>query len=157
MTLQGARSGLGLHVTELTHERNAYLLRLNIAGNILFDLSITFSKLSAFVFYGKVFRVRYHSSKAWKWAYWIVLALAAAWPIAFIIFNILQCEPIANSWPGNPHTVCFPDASNFISSVVSSVVIDFAILVIPIPPIWQLKLKARRKLAVTAVFVLGYS
>ena len=42
-------------------------------------------------------------------------------------------------------------------SAISSVIIDIAILIIPLPPIWKLNLKTSRKLSVLAVFVLGYS
>ena len=157
MTFDSAQKGLGQHVHEVIDEQISYLLKLQFAGEILFDISISFSKLSALVFYGKVFRVKSYPSKAWRWTYYIILIVTTAWPFASTLSTILQCQPVQKYWlPSTPGT-CSAQLGIFVWSAVSSVVIDIAILIVPLPPIWELHLKTSRKLAIAFVFILGYS
>ena len=157
LTFSGAKNGAGKHVEDLKESEITHLLLLIFAGDILFDLSISFSKISAMFFYGKIFRVRSYPSKAWRWAYYTILGLCFAWPVASIPYAILQCNPVDKFWNYNKPGSCFGQFDSFVSSAISSVIIDLAILIIPIWPIWKLQLKTARKLAIGTVFVLGYS
>ena len=156
-TYVGAQSGLGRHILELTPNQITFLLQGNFIIDILFNFSISLSKISALVFYGKVFKVRSNLSRAWNTAYWIILAFAIAWPIAWSIYALLTCHPIEKYWLFYIPGTCAGQFPGTFGSAISSVIIDLAILIIPLPPIWQLNLKTSRKLSVVAVFVLGYS
>lgn len=157
LTFNATQKGLGQHDSELSEDQITYLLKIVFVDDILFDLSILFSKISALVFYRKIFRVLSYTNKAWRWTYYAILAVATAWPVAFILFTLFMCAPIEKFWLMNQPGHCYSHFDGTFSSAFSSVIIDLAILIIPLPPIWQLHLKNSRKLSLVVVFVLGYS
>ena len=132
------------------------LLLCLYGGNLFFSISITISKISVLVFYGNLFGVRTYSSKAWRWAYYVVFGFTVAWLVTYFPYAIAQCRPVQKYWqswlPGN----CSNMYTFFISSAITSVGIDVAILTIPAFPMWKLELRLRRKLAIAAAILLGY-
>lgn len=43
----------------------------------------------------------------------------------------------------------------FIATAISNMVVDIAILAVPIPIVWRLKVSIRQKIALSGVFLLG--
>ena len=78
--------------------------------------------------------------------------------IIVMVFNIIECKPREAIW--NPliraeEAWCFNRDAIFQATGVFNVVSDFAILIIPIPTIWNLQMTRRRKIAVTGLFAIG--
>ena len=83
------------------------------------------------------------------------------WFIASLIPGILRCHPIDDTW--NPVVVeapdvrdhCINDAAYYTWSSAFNVALDFWILLLPVSIIWTLRLSGRRKVGLTAIFLLG--
>lgn len=69
---------------------------------------------------------------------------------------IAMCKPREKLWnlllPGH----CFDFNSLFTATGVFNVLSDFAILILPIHPLWKLQMPLKRKLSVAAVFATGF-
>ena len=91
----------------------------------------------------------------------ITQVLVLLWLIASVIVGIFRCHPIHDIW--NPLVVGSPDVrdycmnnnSYYISVSVFNVVLDFWILLLPLSIVWTLMLSARRKVGLSAIFLLG--
>lgn len=84
------------------------------------------------------------------------MGIAIAWSVASIFPVMLQCIPVYMMWDLlNPERKCFSLKAYFITTNTCEVLIDFAILVLPMPQVWGLKLNAGRKIGIAAIFFLG--
>ena len=145
-----------MHLPTISDADLVHIGKNIFVGNIVFDLSISLSKLSALAFYHRVFRVGTLNNWPWKWAFYITLALTIMWPFASILYGVFQCTPVEKNWEVYTPGECTGGFNSFVSASVTSVVIDIMILVLPLPMIAKLQLKWTRKLMVTCTFVLGY-
>ena len=123
--------------------------------SMLFDLSTSFSKLSALAFYTRVFHLGITTSRVWDLSFYIILGLTIACLVASMLLGILQCAAIEKYWtPTIPGSCLDGFGDNW--RTISNVVIDFVILVLPSPPIFRLQMKMSKKILVFVTFVLGY-
>ncbi|KAL1633272.1 hypothetical protein SLS58_011138 [Diplodia intermedia] len=83
--------------------------------------------------------------------------------LAVVLTLTFGCFPFSDNWavaPTLPARKCTFKTQNLLVTVVLNVITDAAILVIPIPMLWRLKVAMSRKLAIAAllssgVFVIG--
>ena len=91
----------------------------------------------------------------------VTQALVVVWLIASVVPGIFRCHPIDDSW--NPLVVGAPDVRQYcndsntyyVSTSVFNVALDFWILVLPLSIVWTLQLSGRRKIGLSAIFLLG--
>ena len=67
----------------------------------------------------------------------------------------LQCIPVNAVWDKSVKGTCFDQRKFFVGQGIPHILTDFAILVSPIYPVWQLNMKRYQKVAMTAVFGMG--
>ena len=78
------------------------------------------------------------------------------WALATTLGAIFQCDPISTAW--NPYSTranCFKLRPYLVGTNVVNVLLDVALLVAPMYPIWELKLPTPRKIMISAIFLLG--
>lgn len=85
----------------------------------------------------------------------IIVLMALYYAPAFFI-KVFRCSPIHKVWdsmaPGN----CIAsEPTIFAADTATSLVSDFAILILPMPLVWQLKTSLKRKLRIMIVFAGG--
>ena len=85
------------------------------------------------------------------------MALTILWPIIFFVFALIRCQNDQTQRTDYIENTCATSDVYFVPSAISSVLIDLAILIIPMPPIWKLQLKTGRKIGIAGTFILGYS
>ena len=156
LILDAWRWGLGTHGKALPDGAASHMLKDLFVGNVFFDLSISLSKISAMAFYGRIFRVRTTQNRAWRWSYYVIMGLAIAWPIASIPYTISQCTPVQKYWDNSVPGACYGQFDSFVSSAISSVIIDIMILILPLPQIFQLQMSWTKKLLVMGTLIVGY-
>lgn len=84
------------------------------------------------------------------------MACSVAYLVACFITFFALCRPIEFFWdPTIPGGVCGDRFLPFLLSSVFNLVLDFVIFILPLPVLWGLQLKTRRKLALTVVFGVG--
>ena len=81
--------------------------------------------------------------------------LIVAWGLAIFIACGLQCRPLRGFWDPTVPSQCMDQNKFLITNQIFNVVIDFVILGLPIPMIWNLQRAWQDKLALNGVFALG--
>jgi hypothetical protein len=72
------------------------------------------------------------------------------------VIAFLFCIPLAANWDRTiPNAKCGNMAAEFISVGTINLLIDVAIIVLPMPVLWNLQLPIRKKLGLTAIFGIG--
>ena len=155
--LRGASSGkLGQHLIEFTLPQLSWAIKLLVSANILFNVSISCSRLSALAFYARVFTLRDPNDMTWRWSWRIVTALCIAWPLALIPMNLFECAPVQKLWlpwlPGR----CMTQFETYMISGATSVFVDLLVLILPLPKIFRLHMDLRKKFIVGFGFLAGY-
>lgn len=81
-------------------------------------------------------------------------------PISFGIGNTLMafliCRPFAKNWDPLLPGVCGSAIKALVATSVINLVVDLMIIVLPMPMVWQLQMAARKKIALTMTFGLGF-
>ncbi|CAF9935891.1 hypothetical protein IMSHALPRED_010381 [Imshaugia aleurites] len=96
------------------------------------------------------------ASQAPKMIVHVFLTLVLAWGIATLLTSIFQCSPVSALWNSdttNKH--CINLRKWLIGTNVPHIIIDFSILLLPMPLIWRLKLSTGRKITLSGVFLVG--
>ena len=73
------------------------------------------------------------------------------------IFAIAQCTPREKIW--NPLMTtgqCINTSAAYLSTAIFNVVTDFAILILPMQPLWKLQMPVKKKVLTTATFATGF-
>ena len=71
-------------------------------------------------------------------------------------FEIFLCNPRQKIWNlliTDGH--CFDQTAAYMATGIFNVVSDFAILVLPIWPVWKLQMPRRKKIMISAIFATG--
>ncbi|KAL4799874.1 hypothetical protein BDV19DRAFT_384723 [Aspergillus venezuelensis] len=163
LSIYGRTLGLGLHLVELLSRDPRIAMKIArcmFIGIPVFDCAITFPKLSAVLFYARVFRIGNSTRPGpslFRIQLWIAGLLATAWLIATFIAHWFRCRPLAKEWnpllPGH----CQSRYTQYVASGAASAAINLYILILPVPLIWRLKASLRRRLYLLATFFLTYS
>jgi hypothetical protein len=83
------------------------------------------------------------------------MGIVAAYGVSFLVVFFTNCQPLSQPWNPVPHGYCKDVTIEQITSVSANMVIDAAIVVLPMPPLWGLQLATRKKVAISFLFSLG--
>lgn len=86
-----------------------------------------------------------------------MLGVVVAWTISYAFANLLTCHPITplvESFYGND---CINAIPMWLSVVISDLIVDVVILLMPVPLVLRLHLPLRQRLGVLGMFMLGAS
>lgn len=84
-----------------------------------------------------------------------LIALVIAWGAATFLAAALQCRPLAAVWDPTIHGECFNTEQYILGIQGVNIALDFAILLLPIRPVWGLHRPWQDKMALSAVFLVG--
>lgn len=128
------------------------MAQLLLPASITYALSITLVKVSILLLYRRIF-----STPNFRRNSLIIGAVSVAWCIATILGQIFLCRPISASWhPDLIFTDRCNDVQAFWIAITSlNVLIDVAILCLPIHMVSKLQLPTRKKIVVSGIFMLG--
>ena len=130
------------------------------AGNFPYLVIISMTKTSVLLFYLRLFGTP-GTRPGFRRLLYITQALVVLWLIGSLIPGVFRCNPIDDFW--NPLVVGAPDVRRYctnsntyyLASSAFNVVLDFWILILPLSIVWTLQLSGRRKVGLSAVFLLG--
>ena len=122
------------------------------ASTVIFPVSAAALKLSVLFFYQRIFPDRRFRNIS------IIIGLVViVWFISFIFLQFFTCIPLAFFWDKSiPNGKCIN--SNYVAYFGTSpldILTNIAILVLPIPHLWNLQMRRAKKIAITVIFVLG--
>ena len=145
--------GLGRHASTLPTKNLLEALKIVFAAAFLYDASISLPKLSAICFYYRIFR----KTNCWFYTALHVLGgMTVAWLVAAWLSTIFQCTPVKKAWSPLEEDHCFNQWRSFLGTAIPSTVIDFCILIMPLPLLWSIHASQSRRLLITGIFLCGY-
>lgn len=106
-------------------------------------------KLSQLCFYHRAFSLHLK-----KWIY-IVGAICVAWALIFTFVFIFLCDPVHQQWTVDRVGSCMDQILVLKCIIMTNVITDLLIFVLPIYTVWNLQMRRTEKLAVISCFVLG--
>ena len=118
----------------------------------MFPISITAAKLSVLFFYRRIF-----PSNRFRTISIIIGIVTLAWFVLFIFLQFFTCVPLAYYWDKSiPGGHCIDDhIIAYYGTSPGDIATNIAILILPIPYLWNLQMHWQRRLAVIAIFFLG--
>jgi hypothetical protein len=127
------------------------LLQLLIPLQVLWVLSLTFSKLSILSLYMRVFALPSVKRVAIG-----CMAVIVMWAIATILAGFLICQPFAMNWDQTLHGHCGNQVASFQGTGVINLLTDVVVLLLPMPFLSRLNLALYKRLVLIAVFSVGF-
>ena len=132
-------------------ELTALYLQYSIAQAIIYGLGVYFAKTTILILLLRIFGI----DQKFRAVTWFVIAVWTTWTIIDVCLCLFGCNPIRKAWEPLLPGTCIDIIQVGIASGYINIVTDVAILVLPIPMVWQLHLRTKLKVAVTAVFLCG--
>lgn len=117
---------------------------------LLWNTILPAIKISILLFYRRLFPLR-----RLLVASSIIGAIVVAWYIAIQITAIFQCLPIHYFWLRVGRGHCIRTTNFYIALASLNLATDVAVLILPIPFIWQIQIRKSKKLSLSAVFLVG--
>ena len=128
--------------------------------NLTYCASTTFIKLAILLQYLRLFDMQ---SKVARTLTWILIVCIAMWGTIFFFLALFACKPIAKNWDFSLPGTCVawgskdPDAffATWASHSASNMLMDFLVLLLPIPFLRSLRMQGRTRLGLIALFTMG--
>ncbi|KAK8080940.1 hypothetical protein PG997_008758 [Apiospora hydei] len=136
--------------------------QISLAGQIqwtfylLLPLALGCTKMSFLFFYKRVFAI--DRTGATNVLLVGMIVLVSMWMTGFFLTSLFQCKlEFGAAWESPIAQIqhCISQPKQALALTVTDFITDIVIISIPIPLIWRLHLKPAKKVAVTAVFLLG--
>ncbi len=119
----------------------------------LYAFSMTLVKFSIVLFYLRIFNIK----RSMRFTLYVISIFLIMWFLAQFIYILMECRPIRAFWDWRfPPDSC--NADNHVSGYSlngASLVLDLAIFLVPILPLWGLKRSLASRLCVIGVFMVG--
>ncbi|MCJ1226586.1 hypothetical protein MMC12_003239 [Toensbergia leucococca] len=142
------------HASSYTRSAKGYELtaayKLFFPTLLTYSLAITLARTSILLFYHRIFPLR-----SFHIATYIVGGICSAWFIAETLVTIFQCRPTAGAWDASIKRKCLKFNSLYYGIGISNLLVDILVLCLPLGMVWRLMLPVRKKVLVSAIFMLG--
>ncbi|KAA8648461.1 uncharacterized protein ATNIH1004_004346 [Aspergillus tanneri] len=142
--------GNGAHMRDLNKETLVTFSKIFLANQFTYFVLSPAIKISIICFYRRIFTMR-----PFQWVTFGLNTLITLWGAAIFLACALQCRPLRAYWDKSIEGHCFDSNEFFIVNQVFNVIMDFVILALPVPMIWNLQRAWQDKLALNGVFALG--
>lgn len=86
-----------------------------------------------------------------------IMAMSVGYAVAVFFQDIFLCWPIAKNWDKTITGSCGNIIQAYEAFGIINLTIDLAIVVLPMPLLWGLQLPVAKKIALTAIFGIGFS
>ncbi|KAL8789738.1 MAG: hypothetical protein Q9213_000989 [Squamulea squamosa] len=150
LLMVGNARGLGYHLWDVTvTDFTGALKMLTVAQWINLPL-LAVIKFSCLLSYWRIFK----PNQQMRWVLQAAMVLLICAYVGMFFASLFECWPLEKNWEptiSRGHCLKPKGRSPYLSGAIN-VVSDIVVLVLPIPAIWSLKMRLRRKLRVIAIF-----
>ncbi|KAG9810303.1 hypothetical protein KCU68_g21005, partial [Aureobasidium melanogenum] len=87
---------------------------------------------------------------------WLLFAALVPSVLWGVFASIFICDPVRKVWRPTTPGKCLSTRTYWVSVTAVNIVLDFAVLALPMPVISRLKLPKKQKIALVGVFLLGF-
>lgn len=155
VTVMTKIGGVGRHVEFVEEEEPKQLTgwaQSILAFELIYFTSVALPKLGIICLYLRIFNWK----GATRTAAWTLFTLTAMTSVSLVIAACFQCTPIAFWWDRTiPGGRCFDVQAFFHAQALPGFVLDLAIMALPMPTIWHLKMPVVKRMALVAVFLVA--
>lgn len=141
---------MGKHIAKTTPAELGITFQAVTAAYVCWTLGTGAVKLSVVFMYTRIFRTAHFR----RWAY-VLMGAVAAFTVAFFVVFLTNCEPVSYEWNPVPWGHCRNQSPSEFASVSCSLAIDLAIIILPFPWLWNLKMPLRNKITVSVTLSIG--
>lgn len=128
-----------------------YALQMDFANQLVYHPILALTKISILVFY-----YRLSVSGTFRQVVMALIVTNVALTMSIFFADFFQCSPINYIWDKSIEGgKCINTEAFFISSAALNIVSDFAVLLLPIPMVWKLKINMKKKIVLILLFSLG--
>ena len=142
--------GWGRHQVLLPLKGLERFLQNELTVQIVFAIAITTAKISLLFFYDRVFPFRRFRVLSINLG---CLSIAVA--VAFIMAMLLGCRPLRAAWDLSLFGHCVDYDTIRLSLTIIECVTNFMVVALPVPWLWSLQMRKRKRLALMGIFILG--
>ncbi|KAJ0163934.1 hypothetical protein CTA2_2094 [Colletotrichum tanaceti] len=142
--------GIGLHSGRLTLEQMQFLDRIMIGAEILYVNGVNVYKVALLLLYLRIFPMPEVRKGAW-----ICGSLTTVWTLVCVIAASVQCIPLNKLWEPWRSGTCIDLFLTQLCIAVPSIIVDVAILYLPIPHVLKLQMNRAQRILVLFTFLLG--
>lgn len=146
-------NGLGKHVYASDNIEVSLLVFFKglLIQEICYTSVLVSAKFSVLLFYWRIFSV-----SSIRLPIIILASIVGSWGIAIILVSTFTCVPPAKQWDMSLHGSCNVHQKQFfIGNAVPNVFADIALLILPLPYIYGLKLARFQKTGLLLIFLVG--
>lgn len=126
------------------------LLKLNLAFELCWALSLSFSKTSILLLYGQLFRGSYMC-----WASRATICVVLLWAVEAVLASLLMCRPFPENWTHVPGGHCRDQITIYYINGLVNLATDMTVIVLPLPHLYRLRLPKQTKVTLSIVLSLG--
>ncbi|CAH0050635.1 unnamed protein product [Clonostachys solani] len=152
---QGIHSTLGIGYDMPTHPELAanitHMLKIIFVQQIVYLFALGAIKLSILFFYLRIFG----SAGRTRLLIIATMGLSAVWMVSFIFAASFLCKPVKKQWIPLTPGECGDQLAMDESMVITNIITDLVIIVLPMYTIWNLKLRVAERLGLMMAFSLG--
>lgn len=116
----------------------------------LLYLGSMFPKLSLLSLYLRIFMDR--SVRIWTF---IAMGFVTACGLTFTLGGLFACQPVQFFWNRLLSGHCMNLNTFYRVNTPINIIVDVAILIIPMPALWKLQAPKKKKIGLTVVFMMG--
>ncbi|KAG9697420.1 ribosomal protein L27, partial [Aureobasidium melanogenum] len=151
LTVAMVVSGFGSYVWSNPLDLHSTTAKLYLSWNVLYVFLIHVTKASILTQYLRIFPTR--TMRRLTWLLFAALVPSVLWGVFASIFI---CNPVRKVWRPMTPGKCLSTRTYWVSVTAVNIVLDFAVLALPMPVISRLKLPKKQKIGLVGVFLLGF-
>lgn len=122
-----------------------------LVDSFWYFLTVGVPKLAILAFYLRIFTI-----KAYRWGVYVLAAIVLATMIVTSVVSLNLCRPFAYNWDHSiPGGSCYKQTVFFEWGSFPNIVTDVAILILPMPVVWNLHTTRRMKVGLTLTFIMA--
>ncbi|KAK5111332.1 hypothetical protein LTR62_005172 [Meristemomyces frigidus] len=141
----------GMGTVQETALEAATVTRLVVANNDVWAILVNVTKASILMQYLRVF-----SGKRTCVLCYILLAASLPVVLWAVLGGTLLCTPVAKLWNPDLPGHCLSAHKYWTSVAAIDIIMDFLVLCVPIPAVFNLHLPSKQKISLVIVFLLGF-
>ncbi|KAI0553286.1 hypothetical protein F4679DRAFT_532668 [Xylaria curta] len=141
----------GYHIDTYSLEQLSTWAKIGLAAEVLYNLSVSQSKISVLLFFRRIFSIDTHFLIFMRVMLFFILGITTS-----SVFGLIFSDnPVQAQWDFSiPHTTINTKPFYIISAIVN-ILLDAAILGFAQLKVWKLQLDRSRKLLLSLVFLIG--
>lgn len=118
--------------------------------NISYSSCVSFTKLSILAMY-----LRLSPDRVFRRAVYLLLAITSLYMTAYILMSIFLCSPVSAQWDLAITGKCVDKFSLMMTLSIANIVIDMAVLLLPVGVVVPLQMSRMQKASLLFLFATG--